>query len=167
MKKTIALLLFFSIFWCCETDDICEEGVAITPQLIVTFYDSANPTEKKGVENFIVYGVNDNNEAILLTSSSIATTDSIAAPLRTDSDVTRLVFHKNIENSDFETGNYDIIQMSYTREDIYISKACGFIQNFLELNTNLETDIDNWILNTEIINTSIENETSAHVKIYH
>ena len=53
MKKTIALLLFFSILWCCEKDDICEEGAAITPQLIITFYDYTNPTEKKDVEDFI------------------------------------------------------------------------------------------------------------------
>jgi hypothetical protein len=167
MKKTIALVLFCSILWCCEKDDICEEGAAITPQLIITFYDNTNPTEKKDVENFIVYGVNDNNEAVLLTTTSITTTDSIAAPLRTDSDITKLVFHKNIENSDFETGNYDIVQMSYSRQDVYISRACGYVQNFTELNTSLETDLDNWISSTEIINTSIENETSAHVKIYH
>lgn len=167
MKHKITLFLFCITLFTCEKDDICEEGAAITPQLIVTFYDNSNPTEKKDVEDFMIYGVNDNNEAVLLTTTSITTTDSIAAPLRTDSDITRLVFHKNIENSDFETGNYDIVQMSYFRQDVYISRACGYIQNFTELNTSLETDSDNWIFNTEIINTSIENETAAHVKIYH
>lgn len=167
MKKLIAILVFTFALISCEKDDICPEGSAVTPRLIVTFYDNIDPTEKKDVDNLLVYGVNDNNEAVFFNNITISTTDSIAVPLRNDLDFTKLVFHRDIENSDFETGNLDFMIANYSREEVYISRACGYVNNFVDLTTTIETDSNNWILDSEIINSNLENETSAHVKIFH
>lgn len=176
MKKILLLACFFSLFTC-EKDDICEEGAAVTPQLIITFYDETNPTQKKNVDNLFVFGVDDNNEAVLFQSSTITTTDSIAFPLRTDTNITRIIFFNEAfvndngtdeSNDDFiDTTNQDIMDFSYTRNDVYVSRACGFKATYLDLLPNLEADADNWILNTETVNQNVENETEAHVKIYH
>lgn len=177
MKKIISLLIICLMLFTCEKDDICEVGAAITPQLIVTFYDSTNPSEKKDVDGLLVFGVNDNNEPVLLNSSVVSTTDSIAFPLRTETDITKIVFHKNysVDNNgtpddtsdDIVLGNQDVIDFNYMRNEIYVSRACGFKMNFNDLNPVLQSDSNNWIINTETSNTTIDNETEAHVKIYH
>ncbi|NNK83806.1 MAG: hypothetical protein HKO92_11835 [Flavobacteriaceae bacterium] len=177
MKKLLIIILICACILSCEKDDICEEGAAVIPQLIITFYDYTSPEDKKEVDNLLVFGVDDENEVVLFTNSVVTTTDSIAFPLRTDSDITKIVFHKDYEiddndtpedtNDDILLGNQDLVNVSYLREPIYISRACGYIYNYSDLNSSIETDTNNWILDTDIINSIIENETAAHVKIYH
>jgi len=177
MKKLLLIVCLITLFTC-EKDDICEEGAAVTPQLIITFYDNAEITEKRNVENLFFFGLDDNNEPVIFENSTISTTDSIAFPLRTDINVSKIVFFRNSFTNDngtpddtsddyIDTDNQDIINFNYTRNEIYVSRACGFKMNFLELSSALESDMDNWILGTEIVNPTVENETSAHVKIYH
>jgi len=177
MKNKLLLLLFCLSLFTCEKDDICEEGAAVIPKLIVTFYDINNPNDKKEVSDMLVFGVDDANEVVIFSGSSITTTDSIAFPLRTDSNVSKIVFHKDYAvddndtpddtSDDFLLGNQDVIDFSYVRESVYISRACGYITNYIELNSNIEADTNNWIIDSEIIIPTIENETEAHVKIYH
>lgn len=169
-KSIISLCLISLLLFTCEKDDICAEGSAITPQLIVTFYDETNPTQRKNVEDLFVFGLDDNNQTVLFQSSTITTTDSIAFPLRTDVNITRIVFFIDAEeddNNNIISNNQDIIDFNYTRNDVYVSRACGFIANYLDLNATLDPDSDNWILNTEIVKENVENEIEAHVKIYH
>ena len=166
----ITTFLFFLIallFISCEKDDICGEGTPTTPQLIVRFYDANAPEETKPVTDMLVYGLNDLSETVFFNSIALSTTDSITVPLRTGSDVTRLVFHKDLDTSDFQTGNLDVIATNYEREDVYVSRACGFKTIFNNFQTNLEIDPNNWIVSVEIVVTTVENQTSAHVKIYH
>ena len=166
--KIFTLLSITLVILSCEKDDICAEATATTPQLVVRFYDNDNIEEAKSVTNLLVYGVNDANEAVFFENVSFATSDSVVVPLRTDSDISRLVFHKDLTITDFETGNLDIIDFNYTRDNIYVSRACGFKNVFNDLGSNLSTDSNNWIINIEIEeNTSVENQNSAHVKIYH
>ncbi|NJM80828.1 MAG: hypothetical protein HC854_16675 [Flavobacterium sp.] len=65
--------------------------------------------------------------------------------------------------NDFE----DIITFNYTKEDIYISRACGF-RTVFNLNDAdpVITIVDDWIKDIEVIQPSIENENETHVKIY-
>ncbi len=165
--KIFTLLAITLVILSCEKDDICAETTATTPQLILRFYDNDNIEETKTATNLLVYGVNDVNEAVFFEHVNFATSDSVVVPLRTDSDITRLVLHKDLDITDFGTGNFDIISLSYAREDIYVSRACGFKNIYTNLEANLETDSDNWIQNIEIVNTTVENQNSAHVKIYH
>lgn len=170
-KSIISLCLISLILFTCEKDDICAEGSAITPQLIVTFYNETNPTEKKNVTDLYVFGFDDDNQAVLFQSSTITTTDSIAFPLRTDVNITKIGFFVDAEldtdNNIITSDNQDVIDFNYTRNDVYVSRACGFKATYLDLVPNLEGDTDNWILNIETVNQNVENELEAHVKIYH
>ena len=49
----------------------------------------------------------------------------------------------------------------------YISRACGFITTYDIQDIIIENDSENWILNTEIIDTNIIDEKNIHVKIFH
>ena len=60
----------------CEPDDICLEGISGTPNLIVVFYDSAQPENKKEVSNLKITGVG------VETALHSGSTDSIAIPLK-------------------------------------------------------------------------------------
>ncbi len=163
------LFLFFSmVLMTCEKDDICSADTSTTPRLIVTFHDISSPEDKKNVGGLFVYGKDDDNENVLFKNITVTNTDSIAIPLRTDSDLTKFVFQKDVEDiSDLSTGNPENIQANYTREDIYVSRACGYKNIFTNLNISLEADTDNWIANIIIENTTVDNETTAHVKIFH
>lgn len=169
MKKIFPLILILFAFVSCEKDDICSAETSTTPKLILRFYDISEQEETKAVPNLLVYGLNDINEIVLFDhiGLSASNTDSIAIPLRNDVNLTRFVVHQDFENDDFETGNLDIITVNYEKEDVYVSRACGYKSIFNNLALNLEPDADNWVINSEIINTTVENETTAHVKIFH
>ena len=169
MKKVSVLFLVISVFLSCEKDDICSSDTGTTPQLILSFYDIANQEETKAVPNLLVYGVNSLNEIVLFDGIGLlaTNTDSIAIPLQTSDNFTRFVLHRDLEDGDFETGNIDIIIANYEREDVYVSRACGYKQIFNNLGIDLEPDPSNWVINSEILSTTINNENEAHVKIFH
>ncbi|MDA7558160.1 DUF6452 family protein [Flavobacteriaceae bacterium] len=169
MKKVSVLFLVISVFLSCEKDDICSSDTGTTPQLILRFYDIANQEETKAVPNLLVYGVNSLNEIVLFDGIGLlaTNTDSIAIPLQTSDNFTRFVLHRDLEDGDFETGNIDIIIANYEREDVYVSRACGYKQIFNNLGIDLEPDPSNWVINSEILSTTINNENEAHVKIFH
>ena len=168
MKKIVSFFIFTIFILACEKDDICADGTPTTPRLIVKFYDATMPDETKTVANLAVYGLNDQNQAVFF--DNITNTDSLAVPLRTDTNVTQLVFHKDITDlSDLLVGNPDNVSISYNHEDKYVSRACGYKTIFELLSINIVTDTDNWILNAEINidNSTIENEQAAHIKVFH
>lgn len=175
MKKISALLILLLIVVAsCEKDDICAETTPTTPKLILRFYDITSQEDTKNTTGLRVAGFNDSNEEVEISGLNVVTTDSIVLPLRTDANSTKFTFHKDyqaITNAEGDTisieGNPDIVTLQYTREDIYVSRACGFKTIFNNLTISVELDTDNWIINSEIINTTIENNTTAHVKIFH
>lgn len=167
--KPLSFLIVALLLLSCEKDDICAETTPTTPQLIIRFYDNTAQEDTKTVTNIVAYGLDDASNPVELSNQFVATTDSLILPLRTDSNSTKLVLHKNysIEN-EIILGNPDTITISYEREDIYVSRACGYKTIFNNISFVLTTDGDNWISGSEIApNTNITNETSAHVKIYH
>lgn len=178
MKKISAfLLLLIIITFSCEKDDICAEITATTPKLIIRFYDNASQDDTKSVTGLRVTGFNDANEDVEITGLNLVTSDSINLPLKTGVNITRFTFHKDyaINNNgtpedtsdDIISGNPDIVTINYEREDVFVSRACGFKSIFNILSLSVENDGDNWIINSEIINSIVENETKAHVKIFH
>lgn len=171
MRRDLYILFCFVLLGVvvqsCEQDDICPESIPTTPKLVVRFYDATNTTETKQVNDLLVYGLNDLNEAIFLDQIGISTTDSIAIPLRNDSNFTKLVFHKDIEGFDLATGNSDVTNFDHTSNQEYVSRACGYKNTYQILTSALTADADNWITDIEIINEIVENEFEAHVKIYH
>ena len=168
MKKFVAFFMLITFVVSCEKDDICPDGTPTTAQLVVRFYDANIPDDLKTVSNLALYALDDLDQAVFF--ESIESRDSIAIPLRTDTNITRLVFHKDLlDLGDLTAGNPDNVAINYTREDVYVSRACGFKTIFDLQNTNITTDADNWISSIEIINenSTIENENSAHIKVFH
>lgn len=150
MKKyiTIVVIAIFTIL-SCEKDDICIENT--TPSLIIRFYDNDLPTEVKGVENLTVW-IN-GKDSIYLNQ----TLDSIVLPLDLTQDHTLYKLSANLIE--------DEIDLSYERNDIFVSRSCGYKTIFENL--QIASSTSNWIKNIEITNLTIENDTAAHITIFH
>lgn len=151
MKKyfSITIILALILIISCEKDDICLENT--TPNLILKFYDINNDTIVKAATELTVWA--NNLDTIYLKESF----DSIVIPLN---------FNLNKTNYKLVSNNIaDTIYFSYNRNDIFISRSCGYKTIF----ENLEIDslTNNWIKGFNINNTIIDNDTTAHINIYH
>ena len=161
--KTVLLLLFAVSFWNCEKDDICAEGTPTTPRVVIEFYDNSNPTVLKTVTNLGIIAPGF-AEGFGFNGVSLVT-----VPLKTTDDTTTLQFIENGSDSDTGNDNIDEIIFNYTRQDIYVSRACGYKTNFTLDAVNgaiLTTDTDNWIQSITIEQPTIANENETHIKIY-
>ena len=147
MKKYfLVTLITFVLFTSCIKDDFCVDP--ITPNLVISFYDNDNPDNLKRTSNLTVWA---EGKEELYTNASL---DSILIPLDPAIDMT--VYHLSL--ADVE----DEITITYTRKEVFVSRSCGFKYNF----ENLEVPInsDNWILDIQITNQIVEDETE-HIKI--
>ncbi|UCE93345.1 MAG: hypothetical protein JSV73_11135 [Flavobacteriaceae bacterium] len=162
LKVFFALLLIL-INLGCERDEICLEE--ITPKLILRFYNENNPNELKRVQALIVNieGIEGDYEDESLT----VLTDSIAVPLRVTENSTKIIL--NLSGDTEDEDNLDTLSVTYSQEDIFISRACGYKTIYNEAQATLIDDPDNWIKGIEIKNEPLQiiDETKAHVKIYH
>ncbi len=155
-KYSYFILLLATAFFSCEPDDICLAETPGTPNLIVVFYNEANPEVKKSVTDLQVKGVG--TEGIAHTG----TADSIVIPLKTKLYSTSFVFTTTVNN----TSSSDTLTLNYDTQDVFISRACGYKTTF----TNLTSELSNsavWIKKIEIVNTSISDSKTTHVKILH
>src|SRR5690554_4434889 len=104
MFKRIILLLFLVFaFKGCTRDDLCPEGTATTPKLVIIFKNSANTDFRKKVEDLSIETDYENSVLVL---ARIAT-DSIAIPLNTTSDTTKYRFIRNRGSVDNPEKNVD------------------------------------------------------------
>ena len=169
MRKLFLIVLAIAFsFTGCEKDDICDANTSTTPRLIVTFYDFANPTVLKNVTDLNVTGA---NETVALDVFDAVHT--IELPLKTTEDFTKYTFTLNA--SDPANTVTDALQLNYSMEDIFVSRACGF-KSIFDLNgTSLPAFIlnddtaltqGNWIKKIEVIQPNINNENETHLKIY-
>ncbi len=165
----IAFLILLCIFFsACEKDDICVDGD--TPLLIVRFYDAENPTEFKAVPGLRVVGVG--NGFPVDTFGDRTSLDSISIPLKTIEALTEFTFITDSADDEngAETGNVDALGFTYETKQEFVSRACGFIVNYENLNSNFTTAPENWIQSLEIVKTTVRletEETTAHVKVFH
>jgi len=163
MKK-FWLFCWFSVFFLgCEKDDICIEPNT-TPRLIIDFYDSQNTSVLKQVANLVVQG----EGAISTLNFNLVT--RIELPLKTNENFTQYTL--NINSTSSTLSNIDVLRFNYVRNDIYISRGCGFKTNF-ELNlfegfvkSNPTGDDEFWIENIELIKNKIDSEDDVHIKMY-
>lgn len=176
MKKTIALLLLCLCITNCEKDDLCSEATPTTPKLVLEFFDITSPDETKNVAELTAYGIDDDNQPVIFFDETIATRSEISIPLRTDADQTKFVLHRNYEIDDLGTedddddivlGNPEVITVTYEREEVYVSRACGYKTVFNNITFSVALDEDNWIINSEIVVENVELETETHVKVFH
>ncbi|WP_422859380.1 DUF6452 family protein [Flagellimonas sp. S174] len=170
MKKTYLVLsiLFLVIYTSsCERDDICVD--ADTPLLVLGFFDSEDTTLAKDVPTFRVLETILNTE-INTIDGGTSSLDSIGVPLRTDTVTTSFALITNSAtdaDTGEETGNIDTLTITYTTREDFVSRGCGFIINFDELDVQLTTDSENWIQDLSIQQQTIENSNNVHVKIFH
>ena len=177
MKKFVLVLLLAAtaiVLWNCEKDDICEEGTPATPRMIIEFYDNNNPTALKSVTNLKVIA---DGEANGIVFDETKTGDAkyrfngnkLQLPLKTTADLVKYSFIFNDGNAVPALINTDVIDINYTRDDIYISRACGY-KTVFELNSPngmvLTPDTSNWIKQISVQTTTITTENEVHVKIY-
>lgn len=178
MKNNIILTILFSFalsFSSCEKDDICAEDTITTPRLVIEFYDATDTATLKNVTNLRIEEAGTGVGVVLNSSLSadndaryISNGNKVEIPLKTFDDTTQFDFKFDYDNSE----NNDVITFNYTRQDIYISRACGYKTNFTLDDTNgvvVTTDSDNWISTTvspSIQQPNINNEDEIHVKIY-
>ena len=173
MNKYLVLFLIILTIYNCESDDICPESTLTTPRLVVTFYDEDNPEERKNIESLGVYIVK-NNELMLISEINGINTDSIAIPLRDDESVSDFKFCKDFSEgiTEIPSGSPNHIYFEYETNETFISRACGFINNY-NLSVALPYDpldipgTTNWISELIILNNSVTNENQSHVKILH
>ena len=148
----------------CEKDDICVEGD--TPLLILRFYNISDTSAIKAVPSLRIIGIG-NGEPVN-TFSDRSSRDSVAIPLRINQGITQFQLISNSAGeAGAESGNIDTLQFSYNTEEVFISRACGFVANYTQLSDSLLTDADNWIQDIRIALPTVNSQLQAHVKIYH
>lgn len=166
MKKLVLFSLFLAtafILWNCEKDDICDPVTPTTPKMIVEFYDNNNATVKKTVTDLAIVGEG-LTEGILFDGVS-----KIEVPLKITDDITKYSFILDAENPILSLRNEDKLEINYTRDNVFISRACGYKTLFTLTNPNginLATDANNWIKEITVQHYNIANEDEVHVKIF-
>ena len=149
----------------CTRDDICPDGTATTPKLVVVFKNAAIPEDRKRVIGLSVE--TDYDHSVLVLGGT--ETDSIALPLNTNSDTTKYRFIRTtIINTDTIV-NIDKVIFRYNRQDLYVNRACGFKAVFNELESKLEEEPGegNWIKNIITERTTVNDEIKAHIVMLH
>ena len=157
MRKYYLLLTLIALLVSsCEKDDFCIEP--ITPNMVIRFYNATNITQTKSVEDL---SVNPEGFDELYSNANL---DSILIPLAVTSN--QIIYHLSSES------NLDIITINYDVEEVFVSRSCGFKAIFN--NVSVTSDVSNdWIIGlTETLENTItiptiDNETAAHVKIFH
>ena len=157
MKKYYLLLTLIALLVSsCEKDDFCIEP--ITPNMVIRFYNATNITQTKPVEDL---SVNPEGFDELYSNANL---DSILIPLDVTSN--QIIYKLSSES------NIDIITINYDVEEVFVSRSCGFKAIFN--NVSVTSDVSNdWIIGlTETLENTItiptiDNETAAHVKIFH
>jgi len=173
MKRIIIVLLILAVFInfsSCEKDDICVDGD--TPFLIVGFYDAEDTTEFKEVTSLRLISIN--NDSIFSSddfTDQSTVSDSILIPLQIEEANTTYAFIFDSDGDDEaleETGNIDTLGFSYTLSEEFVSRACGFVANYNELDTIRTISDNDWINRISIIEENITNNSNTiHVKIFH
>ena len=148
----------------CEKDDICVDGD--TPLLIIKFLDDENPEDSKNVNQLRVLGLGQDD--VVDTFADRTTLDSIAIPLRPGETQTTFIFIlDSADEEELEIGNRDTIRFDYNTREVFISRACGFVAQYENLESELQEGSENWIRNIEVENAFVQNPDTTHVSIFH
>lgn len=172
MKKIFLVLLVAFSFSSCEKDDICDAATSTTPRLVIEFYDNliATPTLKSltklkavatGIDEGVVF-----NSALTDSSRYLSNSSKVYLPLDPSANTTTYTLTNNFGAA---TANADVLTFYYTKNEVYVSRACGYKYLFNLTNTNtdiLTLDTDNWIKNIIIVKPNLETENEVHIKIY-
>lgn len=141
--------MIISGLYACEKDDFCTLN-PVTPKLILRFYDTADRTQLKTVNQLYVWA--SGKDSIFVNQS----TDSLSIPLNSIANETVYNFSKgNVVNQ---------FTIRYTPQQIYVSRSCGFKVNFDDVSYVSD---NSWITDFSTTTTVIDNQNAAHVQIFH
>ena len=124
-----------------------------------------NPTVLKNVTNLAVKEIGITSAVISFISES-----KIELPLKTNEEVTKYSFILN--STDLSTANEDFLEFKYTRQNIFVSRACGYKTIFTLdpttpfIKTETSTPDGYWIQNITVDTSNITTENETHIKIY-
>ena len=159
----ISLLLFS-----CEKDDICSESTQTTPRLVLEFYDISAPEDLKQVPGLFAIGLDNDANEVEIINELVSTRSTIELPLQNNANQTQFKLYKSYDLVDSTVvGNPDIITVTYAIETLYISRACGYINNYEIQTFSISNDSERWMTSFEILTTQITNENEIHDKILH
>lgn len=169
MKKIFILLLLVFSFSGCEKDDICDPTTSTTPRIILEFYDNALQTTLKNVSNLKVTGVGLTDSLKVFNGVS-----KIELPLKISDGLTNTTSYNLVLNSTIPASiNNDVITFNYSKNTVYVSRACGFKTTFnlvpglTAFTFNDAATLDGeWIKGFDIVTRLINNENEIHIKIY-
>ncbi len=166
MKKVnsvLSILLGIIFISSCEKDDICIDGD--TPLLSIEFYDAEDTTALKDVPTLVVQGLLEGSVYPIISNVSLS---SIELPLRVDATTTTFIISENLTATDTTTINKDTISFNYETKELFVSRACGFIANYDNLQGSISaTDTALWMKEIKIMTSLVENDTLVNVKILH
>lgn len=150
----------FSCFigiYSCEIDDFCVQN-PVTPSLVLRFYNKDNISEKKMVKSFSI--IAKGKDSLFVNRE----TDSINIPLNTLTKETVYTLKMNATDNLIINNKVAILTIKYDTENVYVSRSCGYKVIF----NNIKFTHTGWInsLSASEVST-IENQTKAHVQIYH
>lgn len=185
MKRILCLcfiLLLTHGFSGCEKDDICDADTDTTPRLVIAFYDYTNPEILKRVTNLKVIAAGMENGIIFSPTFTdfrqyLISTDKIAIPLDVGQDSVKYKFILNSDNENTSLIYTDTLEFNYSRQTLYVSRACGYKVNFnlnednalpdpFVLNNNPNTTQGEWIKNITVEKSNLTTENETHLKIY-
>ncbi len=165
--RILSIGILFFTFSSCEKDDICSQETPTTPLMFIEFRDANNPNVRKNVSNLKIRSNKFTKDFPIVNNSFL-----VKLPLDPTENFSEFEFILNYKVANV-TENSDKIKINYTRQNEFISKACGYKTNFLlNPNNTLQIDANNnalWLLNTEIVNPTInqdKKEDELHVKIF-
>ncbi len=173
LKKILGLLscsiLFLTLALSCERDDICAADTPTTPRLVIDFLNISDLASPKTVPLLAIKGVGND---MILENFRAVNTRQIILPLKTNENSTQFSLYRNAEIDGNETiisGNEDLITITYTPIEVFVSRACGYKTIYKDVAIQFENDTDNWI---QVIlplndNQSVEDETTTHFNIFH
>ena len=170
MKKIFSLLILMMLVnttSSCESDDICDPNTPTTPRLIITFYDDKEVL--KPVSRLFVLGEG------METGLPFNGVNTIQVPLNINENKAKFTFTLNDKTANALT---DTLEFNYTRETLYVSRACGYKVNYtlnpkgtipqaVILNNNPETKSGNWITLIKVIDYNVINEYETQINIYY
>ena len=177
MKKVfslIVLVMLINTTSSCESDDICDPDTPTTPRLSITFYD--DKFALKPVTNLRVQGVGMEDALPLFNGVS-----TIQVPLNISENSAKYGFTLNYDANNPDNPNTftDTLEFNYTRQTLYVSRACGYKMNFtlnpndsiprpVILNNNPDVLVDgNWMKLIQVIDYNVINENETQINIYY
>jgi hypothetical protein len=178
MKKIIAFLMILGFASSsCEPDDICDPTTATTPRMLIQFFDISTPSVQKNVKNLKVIGEGMPEGVVFNPTATgdakyITNENSILLPLNTEADLVKYKFILEYGNKNPLITNEDNLEFKYTRENAYVSRACGFktIFNLAPSNPYTLTDAvpadQKWIKYVMVAQNNITYENETIIKIF-